>query len=455
MVTVNLDFLKQKYGYVMTWTEGQASGTDFSRAHKPEIVDRLKRGIEGALKRQRIFGPAMFVWQNQTKQIRQDFLDNKGLKRRGGAGRYLGEDIKFGAPWDVALTDALFDVSLTQWVPGTGEVRTEIKALQFPTLATFVEFADLFIDPVTNTYTHTIYLEAYWLEDSTLPVMQNVFAWNAYFGALSAGVRRLGTVDPEAFNGPGCPPNWLETILQSLWQKVYGVPPVYGTLEELCSCFWMHTRSKGANRYKAAHVIQWDNGGRGVADSAAGWAIRVTVPGERFEGTGLPEYNELDYTAKITGETNSRDWLKQAPGSNPVSHIRFGEIRGNVGGGTSADLKAVGIHPCGIDCIQVPWADPSLYALQVVSEARCNTPQRIREHAVVCNSQNIGRSNILTIQDFCQSNAGHKDDRTPAESRMRWRLKGTPFVGQKSEWKITGLRKQPGKNQPVDGYIVE
>ncbi|MDO8945366.1 MAG: hypothetical protein Q7U75_19445 [Desulfobacterales bacterium] len=452
-MVANLDFIQQKYGYELTWTESQASGTSFSVSHRPELIARLKRGIEGALKRQRIFGPSMFVWENQSKQVVADFRTNKGLRRRGGAGRYLATDIKFGAEWNTSLTDALFDVALVKGIPG-GEDRTEITALKFPTLETCVEFLDLFLDPVTNKYTHTIYLEAYWLEDSTLPVMQNVFAWNAFFGALSGGTRKLTMVDPEAFDSTGTPAGWLENMLVALWSRVYGAPPVYGSLVELCGLFWMHGRSKGANRYKAAHNIPWENLGRNVADSGAGWAIRATVPGERFEGEGLPEYRELDYVAKSHSETNNRDWMRQAPGSDPVSHIRFGAIKG-LEPGTSADLKAVGIHPAGVDCIQVPWAEPALYALQVVSESRCNTPQRIREHATVCQNYNVGRSNILNIRDWCFTDAGHRDDRTQNEARMRWRLKGTPFVGQKSEWCIRGLRKAGGKGQPLDGYIVE
>lgn len=452
MVTVNYDFLKQKYGYVTTWTEGQASGTTFSRSHKPEIVDRLQRAIEGTNKRQRVFGPACMVWTGQTKQTENQFRQNKGLRRKGGIGRYLATDVTFGEQWDVALTDALFDVKLGLWEFSSPDYSdADLKALRFPTLASFIEFADNFLDE-NNKYTCDIHLTCYWLEDVTLPDIPKVLAWNAFFGALCGDYRRGWIVSDTAFDS-NFPPDFLEDTLKTLWLSVYGSLPAYASLEEFRRLFWMHGRSRGNNRYRAAHRITWaTDAGRSVADAGDGFATIETSVGKSMEGTGLFNPKQLVMPLKTLRNGNCRDWQKQAPGGEILSQILVAPIHGRAP--TSSDWSAVAIHPQGIDTIIVPWQNPDVYELQVVTTPKGDTPQRIRtirDHGPT-HPGSPRRSRPLNIRDWCFTDAASKDNHNGNTATMRWHLKGTPFVGTMADWRIRPLREVA---RHLDGYIVQ
>lgn len=449
MVTVNYDSLKQKYGYVTTWTEGQASGTNFSRSHKPEIVDRILKAVEGTNKRQRVFGPSLVAYKGQPKWADEAaFRQCKGLKRKGGIGRYISHDgIMFGEDWNTALTDALFDVKLGHWEPGSPDYsESDLKALKFPTVATLLEFLDNFLDE-ENRYTADVHLTCYWLEDATLPDLPKVLAWNAFFGALCGDYRKGWTVTPGAFD-QGFPPNFLEDLLKAIWLDLYGPLPTYADLSEFCRLFWMHGRSRGNNRYRAAHRIRWavDNT-RLMADKGTAYTTLQVSTGKSPSGTGLFTRRGLWMPAKAHTTMNSRDYMKQAPSGAIISGIQYGPIE-------DGNWNAVGIHPLGIDSIIVPWQDPSVYDLQVVTTPKGDTPQRIRtiyDHG----PDHPGaprRSRPLNIRDWCFTEAASQSSHNGNTAGMRWHKRGTPFVGPLSEWRITPLREQ---GSTIDGYCVK
>lgn len=453
MVTVNYDFLKQKYGYVTTWTEGQASGTNFSRSHKPEIVDRILKAVEGTNKRQRVFGPSLVAYNGQPRWASETaFRKCRGLRRKGGIGRYIAPDVTFGENWDTALTDALFDVKFGHWDPGSPIYsESDLKALKFPTVASLLEFLDNFLGD-DNKYTCDIHLTCYWLEDATLPDLPKVLAWNGFFGALCGNYRRGWIVDEEAFD-VNFPPDFLEDTLKNLWLSCYGSLPAYSSLAEFCSLFWMHGRSRGNNRYRASHRISWTTDiYRRVADAGDGFATIESASGKNMGGTGLFQTKQLVMPLKTIRNGNCRDWQKQGPGGEILSQILIAPINGLAP--TSADWSAVAIHPQGIDTIIVPWQDPSKYDLQVVTMPKGDTPQRIRtitDHG----SDHPGsprRSRPLNIRDWCFTEAASKSSHNGNGAGMRWHLKGSPFVGPLSEWRILPLREQAST---IDGYVVK
>lgn len=454
MATQTYEYLKQKYGYVNTWTEGQAAGTDFSRSHKPEIVDRLKRAIEGTNKRQRVFGPAMVAFRGQDKWLSEtNFRKCKGLRRKGGIGRYLATDVKYGSEWNTALTDALFDVKLGHWEPGTpGYSESDLKGLRFPTVATLLEFLDHFLDE-ENKYTVDVHLTCYWLEDATLPDIPKVLAWNAFFGALCGDYRKGWIVSDTAFD-VNFPPNFLEDVLKNIWQSIFGGLPAYGSLDEFRALFWMHGRSRGDNRYRAAHRIGWKTDMiRFVADAGDGFATIEASDGKNMGGTGLFQPKQLVMPTKTICNGNGRDWMKQDPaGAEILSQILIAPINGVAP--TSGDWCAVAIHPMGIDTILVPWQDPSIYDLQVVTTPKGDTPQRIRtitDHGAA-EPGSPRRSRPLNIRDWCFPDAASKDNHNGNTAGMRWHLKGSPFVGPLSDWRIRHLRETA---KHLDGYVVK
>lgn len=449
---INFDAIRQKYGFVNTWEEGQASGTCFARGHRSEIVDRLKRAIDGTNKRRRVFGPVMAAYAGQVQwESEAAFRECRGLRRRGGIGRYLDSGIVYGEGWDSALTDALFDVLLVFHNPSHKEIN--LHSLRIPTIGTLLEFLKIFVG-TDGKYICDVHVSCYWLEDMTLPDIPKVYAWNAFFGALCGKNREEMTIDPNAFNT--FPIGFYRGMLSNIWDFVFGSPLPDLPLETICKLFWVHKRSRGPYRYGVPHVFEWytNSGERLVANEWSGFNDTGNAASRGMRGRWESVSNVIlsmpDKTYRINDTV--RAVMKQFPDGPHLSQVLAAPIRGRFP--TDHMWCAIGVHPLGIDSLVIPWQDPSVYDLQVVTLSHTNAPQRIRvirDHGPATPGV-YRRTRPLYIRDWCFTNSGGKALHDENSAKMRWHLKGSPFVGPLSPWRIRYLREIT-KN--ADGYIVQ
>jgi hypothetical protein len=433
------------YAYNSTWEDGQAAGTCLCSAQSPHAVSAIREGIKSGRGRVPVFGPALMIIVHGNKLTADNIRDNGGLQKKAGIGRYLHPNAggQSYTPWNENLTNALFKVTLdyNYGQPDPPEPLV-LDGLQFPTVESFVDFANEFLLP-DNTYMCSMVLDCYFLEDSNIPVIQKAFGFNAFFGALRGGMhdaKCLGYVEPTALRNI-VNPTILEDFLRAIFTLHTGVvlPPM--DIEDLCKLFWISRRSKNGAVYRGSLGGQkmLPVNGRMLWDTVNN--VAVSEEAHRWKD-GV--YSCLQWTDPVIPHVRINVNKREVYNADAYSYILSGAIHCP----TDATLQGVILSPPSMDSVLVA-CESDAYELQFVSEAGVAGSSVFKTVVTSPHNRYLSHPSDWKMRRY-QDSGGMGDDFPSV--RARWHRKNSPFVSALSLWSIANNHNNNGR---VTGYILK
>jgi hypothetical protein len=257
-------------------------------------------------------------------------------------------------------------------------------------------------------------------------------------------------------------PGIMEAALLRIWDAHFpGEVPLWASAEDLAGLFWIPTRSKRRGLYLNGNPSGGANDERricteGTMDVRNSMFLPPLDQGmSRWSGPGAHALRwEYCHSENVFKEMEHRHYYG-GPGAN-----RSGFITVPMRNGTDPTQRAIYVMPYGMDSMTVGWEDDRDYALQFVVDPRVGTSARFNEVTDPCSG---GWNRALHSRIFypfewqvlSYNSQGNSIGDGRPEIRMRWRRKGTPFVGVLSRACMKDIQKAGVPSAWRYGWILE
>lgn len=423
------------------WDEEKSSGTCLHPVHNNTPVDSLLTNLERGQKKLVIGSHKVGVMGLDVSSILASDAAFAKIFARSTLATYLAPiasaphaPSNHNEGWE-HLKDALFDLV----VQNVGTV----KGLKFETFTDLREFiASEFVD-ANGALLGSVAIEAYFIEDNSLPILSRLRGTNAIWGSLRGGHSNWGStfVVADALNNDQA---FGRTIMETIWTNYWGAPPA-NTYDELRAAFWLTGTIRHGNIFHPGNgFFQLSPGSqRGMYDTVGtAWA----------NAGGQNGQYRTNSIWKINWDTKN---IQQVQRNEPALHKQDRNVsfirayQADIDGGNG---RAVYLKPFSVDSVFTNWFDPALYdvVLQGDEPSAASVFYTVTEaNAYAMNNQNSNTGARLCMADFYMRYLPVKYSSNPCKAiGFRLHKKGTPYVSSLGPNKLVSRNARGARYTP-------